>query len=46
MNRGERIEEKRNEIIQFLKEEKITAFDWETLIKSYIDQKYKESTLS
>lgn len=45
MDKIRKIKEKREELIEFLKKEKITEFDWEMLIKGYIDQKYKESTL-
>ena len=41
----EKIKEKREEIVRFLKEEKITGFEWEKFIKEYIEQKFKESTL-
>lgn len=44
-SRLENIKEKREEFINYLKDEKITGFEWENLIKNYIDQKYKESTL-
>lgn len=41
----DKIKEKREEIIEFLKSEKITAFEWNTFIANYIDQKYEECTL-
>lgn len=44
-SRTDEIKEKRKEIVKFLKEEKITAYEWELLIEKYINQKYKESTL-
>ena len=40
MNKEEKLKEKRKEIIQFLKEEKITVHDWEWMIVKYINQKY------
>ncbi|MBR3002900.1 MAG: hypothetical protein IKF38_05015 [Clostridia bacterium] len=40
-----KIKEKREEIVKFLKDEKITCFEWELFIKKFIEQKYKESTL-
>lgn len=36
---------KREEILEFLKKEKITYEDWESYIKNYIEQRYRESTL-
>lgn len=45
MSKEEKIKEKRKEIIQFLKDEKITCFEWNLFLKGYIDQKYEESTL-
>ncbi len=45
MNKEEKLKEKRKEIIQFLKEEKITVHDWEWMIVKYINQKYEECTL-
>lgn len=45
MSREEKLKEKRKEILEFLKKEKITAYEWELLIEKYINQKYKESTL-
>ena len=44
-SRLNKIKEKREEILNYLKDEKITAFEWENLIRNYIDQKYKESPL-
>lgn len=44
MKKEEIIKEKRKEIIQFLKDEKITANEWDW-IKKYIDQQYGSSTL-
>lgn len=44
-SRTNKIKEERKEIIEFLKKEKITAYEWELLIEKYINQKYKESTL-
>ena len=41
----EKIKEKREEVLKFLKEEKITYFEWEKFIKNFIEQKFKESTL-
>lgn len=45
MSREEKLKEKRKEIIQFLKDEKITAHDWDWMIVKYINQKYEKSTL-
>ena len=45
MNKEEKIKEKRKEILEFLKEEKITAYEWELLIEKYINQKYEQCTL-
>lgn len=44
-SRLEKIKEKREEFLKYLKDEKITAFEWENFIRNYIEQKYKESTL-
>ncbi len=44
-NKEEKVKEKRKEIIQFLKDERITYFEWNLFIKRYINQKYEESTL-
>lgn len=45
MDKEKKLKEKRKEIIQFLKDEKITAYDWEWMIVKYINQQYQESTL-
>lgn len=45
MDKEQKIMEKRKELENFLREEKITMNDWEMLIKGYIEQKYNESTL-
>ena len=43
MSREEKLKEKRKEILEFLKKEKITAYEWELLIEKYINKKYKKS---
>ena len=45
MSREEKLKEKRKEILEFLKKEKITAYEWELLIEKYKNKKYKESIL-
>ncbi len=45
MEKEEKIKEKRKEIVQFLKDEKITVHDWNWMIVGYINQKYGECTL-
>lgn len=45
MEKEEKLKEKREELIQFLKEEKITAHDWEWRIVKYVNQEYENSTL-
>jgi len=45
MNKEEKLKEKRKEIMQFLKDEKITAHDWEWMIVKYINQQYEKCTL-
>ena len=43
-SREEKIKAKREELVEFLKKEKLTARDWD-FIKNYIDQQYYNSTL-
>ena len=43
-SREEKIKAKREELVEFLKKEKLTARDW-GFIKNYIDQQYYNSTL-
>lgn len=45
-DRSNKLNEKRQEILNFLKDEKITAEEWETFIENYINQKYKQCTLT
>ncbi len=45
MEKEKKIKEKREEILQFLKEEKITASDWKDRIVNFINQKYEQCTL-
>ena len=45
MEKEKKIKEKRKEIIEFLRKEKITAYEWESLIENYINQKYEQCTL-
>ena len=45
MNKEEKLKEKRKEIIQFLKDEKITAHEWDWMIVRYINREYEECTL-
>lgn len=45
MEKEKKIKEKRKEIVEFLKKEKITAYEWELLIENYINQKYEQCTL-
>ena len=45
MDKEEKLKEKREEIIKFLKEEKITVQDWDWMIVKYINQKYEGCTL-
>ena len=43
-SREEKVKAKKEELIEFLKKEKLTARDWD-FIKNYIDQQYYNSTL-
>ena len=45
MEKKKKKKEKRKEIVEFLKKEKITAYEWELLIENYINQKYEQCTL-
>lgn len=45
MEKEKKIKEKRKEIIEFLRKEKITAYEWELLIENYINQIYEQCTL-
>lgn len=45
MEKEKKIKEKRKEIIEFLRKEKITAYEWELFIENYINQKYEQCTL-
>ena len=45
MGKENKIKEKREEILKFLKDEKMTYEDWDICIKKHIEQRYRESAL-